>query len=114
MSPSSSDSFITPRAIGFGSGLEGQVPESLGSSLKEPESPLEAWAELSAELDAKGVEVDTNSRAGVDALVAFTMSFFLFFSAGGQTADDEARPFSPDALLNFPFCLLFSRCSRRS
>lgn len=63
---------------------------------------MEAWAELSAELDAEGVEVDEDSGAGVDALIAFMIGFFLFFSPGRQAVDDEARAFSSIAFLNCP------------
>lgn len=45
-------SFITPRAIDSDSGLEEQIPGSLGSSLEELETHSKAWAELS---DAEGI-----------------------------------------------------------
>lgn len=93
-------------------GFEGQAPEPLRSNSIRSKLPSKAWTKLSAELDADGVEVDGDSRARVDALVASTMSFFFFFSTGGQVVDDEARPFSPNALLNFPSYLLSSHCSR--
>lgn len=119
MSSSISGSSITLRAIGFGSGLEWQVLGSLGSNLSESESPSEAWTELSAELDVEGVEVDGDLGTRVEALVTFMLGlffffFFLFFLVGGQVAGDEVRPFSPDALLNFPSCIFSSRCSRCS
>ena len=88
------------------SGSEWWVPRSLGSSLKELESPLDAWAELVDRLDMEAVEEYWDSGAGVLALIAFAIVFF-FFSGGGRTTDGEARSFSSGALLNFPSCIFF-------
>lgn len=57
---SSFGSFITLRAIDSSSGLEGKVPGSLGSSLEEPETPLEVSAKLS---DAEGEKIDEDPGA---------------------------------------------------
>lgn len=112
ISSSSSDSFITLSAIDSGLGSEGRVPGSLESSLNELESPSDAWVELVDRLDAEVVEVDGDLGVGVVTWIAFAIVFFFFFSVRGQAVDDEPRPFSPGALLNFPFCLFSSRYLR--
>lgn len=66
---------MTLKAIGSSSGLEGQVPRSLGSSLEELETLSEMWVELSK---AEREEVDGDAGAGVGALVTFTRVFFFF------------------------------------
>lgn len=107
ISSSSFGSFISLRAINSCSGSEERVLQSLGSSLKELESPSDASVELVVRLDIEVVEVDRDSRVGVVALITFAVVFFFFLSTGGQAIDDEPRPFSSGALLNFSSYLFF-------
>ena len=56
--------------------------------------------ELFVEVDAERIEAEDEVGTGVDTLTTFTLDFF--FLAGRQATEDEARSFSPGALLSFP------------
>lgn len=90
----------------IGSGSEWRWPESLCSNSERPESPSEFGTELSVEVDTEEVEAEGEIGTEVDTLTNFALDFF--FLGEGQATEDEARLFSPGALLNFPSCLFSS------
>ena len=75
MPSSTSGSFMTPSAIGLGSEWRG--PESLCSKSERPKSPSESITELSAKVDADGVEAESETGTRVNTLTAFALDFFF-------------------------------------
>lgn len=62
---------------------------------------MDAWTKLVDQLDTKAIEIDEGSGDRDSTLVDFAMVFFFFFSTGGRAVDNESRPFSLGAFLNF-------------
>ena len=82
------------------------MPESLRSKSERSKLPSEAKAELFVEVDAERVEAEYEIGAETEALTAFALDFF--FLTDGQAAKNETQPFSLEALLSVPSCLLSS------